>query len=113
MKNRKSVGTIYSPGVEVRDELDIDKWDFKGEVCVFESEEEEMVLMCVLEGEVLPETKFDEGLGWVLELERVDELVELKIGVDVGVEETLVDAVIEDEVREEVEDAVVEEEEVV
>lgn len=103
----------------MRDELDIEEWVFEGEVCVFESEEEETVLMCVLEGEVLLETDLDDGLEWVLELERVDELVELEIGVDVGVkdewvdEDALVDAVIEDEVREEVEDAIVEEEEVV
>lgn len=103
----------------MRDELDIEEWVFEGEVWFFESEEEEMVLMCVLEGEVLLETDHDDGLEWVLELERVDELVELEIGVDVGVkdewvdEDALVDAVIEDEVREEVEDAVVEEEEVV
>lgn len=99
----------------MRDELDIEEWVFEGEVCVFESEEEEMVLMCVLEGEALLETDHDDGLEWVLELERVDELVELEIGVDVGVKDgdALVEAVIEDEVREEVEDAIVEEEEVV
>ena len=38
-----------------------------------------------LEGAVLLETELKDEVEWALELEMVDELVELEVGVEVGV----------------------------
>jgi hypothetical protein len=67
IKAWKPSGTIYSPGVVVR-ERDIEEWVFETEECVFEGELEGVVLVLKTE------------LGEDVELERVDELIEEEIG---------------------------------